>query len=377
MFANFVPTCRVKILGLSAIVMLCSVIFSSGYASDAAAASCSQISVTQLRGAVFMDPVLSKREAGGMFNAPNNYVGESMRHLNLHGLNVVRVPFYWESFHNNPSAFLNELEVVARAAQANDICVIFDNHHWYTSSHWDIEIAGKSDGRGFPSFAVKSFPTRNNDYEATAGPFWKAFLSNDISVGGKKIWEVQADFFAKVVNRVDRFESVIGYEILNEPHLFSKDQYDDLGNYHTYMAKKIRGITDKMIFFDRETARGFPRDAASEHKIVPTGVPNIVYGPHLYSVPFSGSNAEKQIANFREWAREWGVKVLIGEFSADTQQETDLYLREFKENSFGWTYYAWKPTASRGSGSSLYDTNSTPPTDALKQLVESLDKIYN
>jgi aryl-phospho-beta-D-glucosidase BglC (GH1 family) len=323
-----------------------------------------------------MDPVLSKREGGGMFSVPSNYVSESMRHMNMHGMNVVRVPFYWESYHNNADAFLNQLELVARAAQANDICVIFDNHHWYTSSYWNIEIEGNSDGRGFPSVVVKSFPLRNGDYEDTAGPFWKAFLSNSFSVGGKKIWDYQADFFAKVINRVDRFDSVIGYEILNEPHLFSKDQYDDLGDYHTYMAKKIRTLTDKMIVFDRETARGFVRDPDLEHKIVPAGVSNIVYGPHLYAVPLPGSNAEKQIANFKEWSRDWGVKILVGEFSADTQSETDLFLREFKENGFGWSYYAWKPTTARGGGNTLYDTGSTSPTAALKQLIEAINKIY-
>ena len=377
MFEKFVTRSCTKVIGILLMVLLTSVMFASNYTINASAATnCSDITVGQLKGAVFMDPVLSKREGGGMFKAPSNYVSESMKHMNIHGMNVVRVPFYWESYHNNPSAFLNELEVVARAAQSNDICVIFDNHHWYTSSYWDIEIPGNSDGRGFPSVVVKSFPMKNGDYEDTAGPFWKAFLSNGFSVGGKKVWDYQAEFFVKVVNRVDRFDSVIGYEILNEPHLFSKDQYDDLGNYHTYMAKKIRAVTDKMILFDRETARGFARDPDLEHKIVPFGVSNIVYGPHLYAVPLSGSNSVRQIDNFKEWSSDWGVKIFIGEFSADTQTEIDQYLREFKENGFGWSYYAWKPTTTRGGGNGLYDTSSTSPTTALKQLVEAINKVY-
>ena len=311
-----------------------------------------------------------------MFKAPDNYVSESMRHLNMYGFNTVRVPFYWESYQASPSAFLSELEKVARAAQDNDICIIFDNHHWYTSSAWKIEIVGNSDGRGFPAFVVKNFPVRNNDYEDTAKPFWKAFLTNNIEIGGKKIWDIQASFFAKIIDRVDRFDSVVGYEILNEPHLFSKDQYDDLGRYHTYMAKKIRANTDKMIFFDRETARGFQRDPDLEYKIVPDGVSNIVYGPHLYSVPTLGSSSVKQMDNFKDWSRQWGVKIFIGEFSADTQNEIDQYLREFKENGFGWSYYAWKPTTTRGGGSALYDTKSTSPTTALQELVEAMEKIY-
>jgi hypothetical protein len=136
-------------------------------------------------------------------------------------------------------------------------------------------------------------------------------------------------------------------------------------------------MTDKLIFFDRETARGFPRDPDLEPKIVPIGVSKIVYGPHIYAAPTAGSSAEKQLANFKDWSKQWGVKILIGEFSASTQEEADQYLRMFKQNGFGWTYYAWKPTSSRGGGNALYDSSSTSPTTALKQLIAAIDKIYN
>jgi cellulase (glycosyl hydrolase family 5) len=292
-------------------------------------------------------------------------------------MNLARVPFYWEGYVNDPTAFLNEVELVAQEAKANNICVIFDNHHWYTTSYWNIEIAGNSDGRGFPSFVVKNFPVRNNDYEDTAKPFWTAFLSNDISINGRSVWDMQAEFFAKVISRADNYKSVVGYEILNEPHLFDSSQYEMLGDYHTYMAKKIRTMTDKKIFFDRETARGFPREPSSEYKIVPRGVSGVVYGPHLYSAPIPGSQAADQLDNFAQWAKEWDMDILVGEWSADTASETDTYLKAFKDNGFGWTYYAWKPTQSRGGGNSLYDSPTVDPTEALRQLKYSINKTYS
>jgi hypothetical protein len=223
---------------------------------------------------------------------------------------------------------------------------------------------------------VKNFATRNNDYEDTAGPFWNAFLSNSIDVNGKSVWDVQAEFISKVIDRVDKYKSVAGYEILNEPHLFDPSHYEKLGNYHTYMAKKIRAETDKKIFFDRETARGFMREPHSEHKIVPRGVSGVVYGPHLYAIPYEGTQGEKQLDNFARWSEEWGMEILVGEWGADTSAETDAYLKEFKERGFGWTYYAWKPTQSRGGGSSLYDSPTADPTEALRQLTSSISRIY-
>ena len=102
-----------------------------------------------------------------------------------------------------------------------------------------------------------------------------------------------------VIDRVDGYDNVIGYEILNEPHLFNASQYDDLGRYHTYMAKGIREISDKKIFFDRETTRDFQRLPSLEYKIVPQNVSGLVYTPHLYAAPYPGSQAGNQaVADF-------------------------------------------------------------------------------
>jgi hypothetical protein len=346
--------------------------------SDVKDVDCSTIPMSELRGVVFVDNVLSIRERGGTFHPPADYVSESMRHIKMNEMNVVRVPIYWESYANNSAAFLSELDVVARAAQNHDVCVIFDNHHWYTSSHWDIKKLGEAEGRGFPSYIVKDFPvvTSVDDYQSTAAPFWTAYLRNEIMIDGQPIWDVQLEFLEMVIGRVDNYDNVIGYEILNEPHLFNASQYDDLGRYHTYMAKGIREISDKKIFFDRETTRSFQRSPSLEYKIVPQNVSGVVYTPHLYAPPYPGSQSENQIENFKKWSEQWGVEVLVGEWSASSQDESDAYLKSFKENGFGWTYYSWRPIESRGLGVSLYDTTWTPATDGLKQLTNSIEKTY-
>ena len=344
--------------------------------TDPSPADCSEVPMSELRGAVFLDPILAKRENGGTVIAKWNEVSESMSYVAANEMNFIRVPFYWEAYVYNSTEFLDRLEVIAQAADENDVCVIFANFHWYTTSFWKLDVIGNSDGKGFPSFVVKKFPRVNDNYDDTARPFWEAFLSNKIFVNGTNIWDVQSDFIKSVIDRVDRYDSVAGYEILNEPHLFNKAMYDKLGNYHTYMAKEIREVSTKKIFFDRETARGFPRDASLEYKIVPQGVDNLVYQPHLYSVPTPGSHGENQLATFEKWSRDWGVEVMIGEWAADTQEGTSIFIENFKERGFGWTYYAWRPTIGRGAGNMLYESDTSQPTIYLEYVVDALQNFY-
>lgn len=340
---------------------------------------CSEIPASQLRGAVFIDSILSRFENDGGPSAPKNYVQDSMRYIKSNGMNFVRVPFYWESYVSWPGAFMSELELVAQAADANGICVIFDNHHWYTSSYFSGLSIGKSGTpKGFPSFVMQGYPT-TGDYETVAGLFWEDFLSNSIVVGGDSIWDLQAGFFKKVIGKVDAYQSVAGYEILNEPHIFDSSQYQMLGEYHTYMAKEIRSVTAKKIVFDRETARGFQRDPDMEFKIVPQGVSGLVYGPHLYSVPTPGSQGQNQVNNFKKWSQEWGVEILLGEWSGGSQDEIDSFVSAFKDSGFGWSYYKWAPAKSSGDdhlGNVIYESDSNPKTTYLQFLDNAIKVLF-
>jgi hypothetical protein len=354
---------------------LAASIFSSiSPTASAFTGNCRDVPVKDFRGAVFTDKILGKKERSTPGSVSVSYVTENLGYMKMHGINTVRVPYYWEAYVNNPSAFMAELDLIAKDAQSKGMCVVFANFHYYTSSHWQLKVEGKSGGRGFPSFVVDDFP-KKSDYIATAGPFWSAFLSNSITINGKKVWDVQFEFMSKVINKVKGYKSVAGFEILNEPHLFNKGQYDKLGDYHTYMAKKMRSITDKKIFFDRETTRGFARDAGLEFKIVPTGVSKIVYTPQLYSVPKPGSTGMKQVNNFENLADKYNMEVMICEWAADSKSEAETFLKAFKANGFGWTYYAWR-TSSGGLGGTLNDSDSKPPTTDLLNLKAAMNTVY-
>ena len=70
------------------------------------------------------------------------------------------------------------------------------------------------------------------------------------------------------------------------------------------------------------------------------------------------------------------MEIFVGEWSADTDQELGLYLKAFEETGFGWAYYSWKPTQSRGGGNSLYDSATTAPTPSLYDLGVAINKVY-
>ena len=360
---------RVLAISLSAI-LLSSVLAASLSPADAFTGNCANIAVKNFKGVAFIDETLRREQSSDPIT-PSGYVAQSMKYIKSNGLNAIRVPYYWEAYVFNPAAFMNEIDLIAKTAQQHGICVIFSNFHYYTSSHWNF----KPRHLGFPSFVVDDFPKKAT-YIETARPFWNAFLSNNIEINGKKVWTVQFEFISKVVNKVKGYNSVAGFEILNEPHLFDKAMYDKLGNYHTFMAKKIRSITDKKILFSRETTWGFTRDPSLEHKIVPEGVSKLIYGPSLYTAPFPGSQGMQQINNFKNWAQNWGTEVLVKEWSADTKSEAVAFLKAFKANGFGWTYQSWFKGKSGGLGESLYQSDTVPRTEALKILVAAMNEVY-
>ena len=65
-------------------------------------------------------------------------------------------------------------------------------------------------------------------------------------------WTLQADFLKKIVNAVDKHDSTLGYEILNEPHVRSEDQWAKVGKFNSFMTDELRTLTGKTIFYDKQ-----------------------------------------------------------------------------------------------------------------------------
>ena len=89
---------------------------------------CSDIPVKNFKGVVFVDGTLGKNEDEGGASVLTEYVTDSMKYIKSNGFTAVRVPFYWEAYVANPSAFMAELDLIAKKAQENDLCIFLDNH---------------------------------------------------------------------------------------------------------------------------------------------------------------------------------------------------------------------------------------------------------
>jgi hypothetical protein len=353
---------------LYSVLLAATLIVAVSTSSPVVNASTEEIALDTLHGVNFSVPILSAREfadeADGS-NFPEDYVPRSLGMIKDYGFNVIRVPFYWESYEIDREAFLNQLEFVVQQAEANDLYVILDNHQWHTGSYFG--------GIGFPFIMLSSYQY-NENYESDVVPFWDDFWNNK-----RKIWNKQQHFLKQIINRVDNYENVIGYEILNEPVLTDISHYKKLGKYHSFMVKKLRQVTDKILFFDREIRidLSLTGDELFElrKKIAPAGVQkmnNIVYAPHVYKVPELNNEPLMMI---EQHAELWKVPVFITEFAAkdeeQTQENVEAFVEAFEQYGYGWTAWAWGVKSSQYQLVQMDDYNITP-TSYLEYLSPAL-----
>jgi hypothetical protein len=134
--------------------------------------------------------------------------------------------------------------------------------------------------------------------------------------------------------------------------------YENLGEMHTAIAKKLRSSTDKVIIFTRETAHGrtsdgsdYTRKAALEYKILPKDpAKNVMYIPHLYNL----GEIELHVERWKEVQQRWkdmgyDVKIGVGEWSPQPPQlPTDFSVTQPNMDAFvevwareGWMHTYW------------------------------------
>ena len=75
---------------------------------------------------------------------PSNYYESSFQTISkTHAIDHLHYRFYWESYVRNSTAFMNEIEQVANAADKFDIKIVYDNHQFHTSYIVINSIASK------------------------------------------------------------------------------------------------------------------------------------------------------------------------------------------------------------------------------------------
>lgn len=326
---------------------------------------CSGLPLSELRGVNFFDPILTKKHTGPLWNAKSGYLEYNLAAVKNNGFNFIRVPYFWEAYEVAPDQFLDEMDLISSITEQKGICVLFDFHHWRTSSYF------LSGGAGFPWFLLEKYQFEGG--RETAKLFWNDFYNNTLTFDGKSAWDLQIEFMKKIIDKVEKYNSVLGYEILNEPPIFDYSQYHKLGVYHRYMAEQLRLYTDKYIFFNADHPDGIKRSHQLAFLIAPSGVKDIVFAPHTYAVLNPGSGAEWQMLNWEKKAKAWGnIPIVVGEWAVEGKDAKSINIQQFNKFERGWAYWSWAPYELRKSYYQLIDQNYQP-TENLLDLLELID----
>lgn len=249
---------------------------------------------------------------------PGNYYESSFKTLKeAKVIDHVRYRFYWESYERDPIAFLEELEVVANTADKYGINVIYDNHQFHTSS-W------LGNGTGFPAYffndpSLYKQGSGGATKYSSAQTWWTKWWDRGIkSSDGNDGWTLQAEFLRKIVDTVDDHPSTLGYEILSEPQIHSKDQWAKIGKFNNFITQELRNVTDKIIIYSinvpLDTKSLIDVNGQNMAKLAPEDKKNIVMKMSLYGLPSLKYQSEK-LELYLNASKITGIPLYIGEWN--------------------------------------------------------------
>ncbi len=355
------------------------------------------IPYSELHGVNYIDPVLTRKQGTDVIPTQREVVEHFVPVAAAAGFNVFRIPVVWESYVDNEENFLGELVAIVETANSHDVFVWIEFHHFDATSNWGDKV---SRGRGFPEFIVSCYePTKEYEHAPEVEKFWhdyylnKVLDSSNACVGTIDAWDLHARFLKDMIEEIDHYPNVIGYEILNEPHVWKDSDYDRLGDMHTAIAKKLRTSTDKVIIFTRETAHGltpdgkeYTRKIGLEYKILPRDpAKNVMYVPHLYAL----DQIEEHVERWKEVQQRWksmgyDVGIAVGEWSpqppqlpvgyAVNQRNMDGFVKVWERE--GWMHTYWAFGGFNFAEGNVLVKQSGALTVAGEYYVTSIEKYY-
>lgn len=321
------------------------------------------ISFGKLHGVNFIDPLLNRKEGSPLLPVQTDFIDEFVSKARESNFNVFRIPVRWEAYVDNKDIFLAELVYLVKTSNENKIFVWIDFHHFDATSNWGHKV---SNGNGFPEFVVSCYkPEKGYERDPEVRAFWNDYYLNKVRDSENSckrtldVWHLQAEFMKAMINKIDDYPNVLGYELINEPHLWEDAQYEYLGDMSTAISKELRTATDKILFFTRETAHGlepddtkYTRKIGLEYKILPRDpIKNVMYVPHLYDL----EEIENHVSFWKELQRKWSsmgydVNIGVGEWSPQppqivspsvTRQNIEGFVSAWAQEGWMHTYWAF------------------------------------
>jgi cellulase (glycosyl hydrolase family 5) len=242
---------------------------------------------------------------------PENYIEDSFRTFAENGITCVRVTIYWESWELNRDECLDDLGVIADSADKHGITCIYDNHQWECSS-WI------GSGIGMPNSVMSRYyekmPAEHAANYNTKKDFWDRWWNRKVeTANGKDGWDAQLSYFADIIKLFNNRKSTFGFEILNESEVFSLSHYNKIRQYHDYMIRELRKITDKPLIFCWALPHGSFDNPILQASIFPSYHKNnnVIYDGHSYPLSLT------RMIYFKLIRRLMGnLPLYIGEFNS-------------------------------------------------------------
>jgi len=188
-------------------------------------------------------------------------------------------------------------------------------------------------------------PLRKPDYK-TKKDFWDQWWNRNLqTVNGIDGWEAQATFLMEMVKFVNGRISTFGFELLNEPAVFSVSHYPKIRTYYDYLIDNLRKITNKPIVFCWAAPHGLVDTPVLQAMASPTDKKNIVFDCHPYPPSYA------YILYFKLMAMLIGknVPLYIGEFNSGikfgstlSQNQMSSYAKRLSLlGARGWALWRW------------------------------------
>lgn len=246
------------------------------------------------------------------------------------GLNLVRVPIYWENLMNRDGSMKSDdvsfrkLDWLVSEASKRGIYVMLDLHG----------VPGNDDG-----WQSGGWDGHNELWNNTTYQNWTV-----------QIWQ-------RLANHYKGNPTIAGYDLLNEP--VSNNSNLSISQMYDRLYKAVRAIDpDHIIVVE---AFGYWNNIVSPSTY---GWTNTVYELHNYD--WNSSDYNSQSNSINQWfadiashQQSWNVPVFAGEFNLfDFTDLWEKYLSGLDALGVSWTNWTYKITS--GGNWGFYNNNSSP-----------------
>jgi len=288
------------------------------------------------------------------------------------GWNTVRLLLSWSLVETSPGVYdetyLDKIEATVEILSNNGIYSIIDLHQ----DAWGATLAARDDEMcpentqpalgwdGAPAWATldegqpRCTSAGIRETSPAVRTAWIAFWQDSPGQDGVGIRTRYAQMLGHIAERFSSFAAVAGYDVINEPNVFTPEEQSGLAALYTDSLREIRAAEERangfphLMFFEpsvlwSRSGQGPPDDFVRDF--------NVVYSPHIYTGGFDGGEISREAFQVArdEAALFDGAPVLSGEWGSDPERASadgDSYfidhLRYQDDFHFGSTLWTWR-----------------------------------